>query len=149
ASINPGNSGGPLLNLQGRVIGINTAIVATGQGIGFSIPINMAREVMGQLIARGRVVRGWLRIVIQDLTPDLAAGYGLPDAGGVVVSDVMKDGPAEVAGMRAGDVIVEFAGTPIKEVTDLQKRVAAVEPGQPLPLAVVRHRGRPPLSGRV
>ena len=68
ASINPGNSGGPLLNLQGRVIGINTAIVATGQGIGFSIPINMAREVMGQLIARGRVVRGWLGIVIQDLT---------------------------------------------------------------------------------
>ena len=102
ASINPGNSGGPLLNLQGRVIGINTAIVASGQGIGFAIPINMAREVMGQLISRGRVVRGWLGIVIQDLTADLAAGFGLPDTGGVLISDVMKDSPAETAGMRAG-----------------------------------------------
>ncbi|HKZ08628.1 MAG TPA: DegQ family serine endoprotease [Methylomirabilota bacterium] len=141
ASINPGNSGGPLLNLQGKVIGINTAIVATGQGIGFSIPINMAREVMGQLIARGRVVRGWLGIVIQDLTPELAAGFGLPDTtGGVLVSDVMKDSPAEAAGMRTGDVIVEFTGSGIKEVTDLQRRVAAVEPGRPAALTVIRDR---------
>ncbi|HEX4996258.1 MAG TPA: DegQ family serine endoprotease [Methylomirabilota bacterium] len=149
ASINPGNSGGPLLNLQGRVVGINTAIVATGQGIGFSIPINMAREVMAQLIARGRVVRGWLGIVIQDLTPDLAAGFDLPNAGGVLVSDVMKDGPAESAGMRAGDVIVEFAGTPIKEVTDLQKRVAAVEPGKPAALTVIRDKRPTRLSVRI
>ena len=149
ASINPGNSGGPLLNLQGRVIGINTAIVATGQGIGFSIPINMAREVMGQLIARGRVVRGWLGIVIQDLTPDLAAGFGLPDAGGVLVSDVVNDGPAEGAGIRPGDVIVEFAGTPIKEVTDLQKRVAAVEPGKPAVLTVIRDKRPTRFSVRI
>jgi Do/DeqQ family serine protease len=149
ASINPGNSGGPLLNLQGRVIGINTAIVATGQGIGFSIPINMAREVMGQLIARGRVVRGWLGIVIQDLTPDLAAGFGLPNADGVLVSDVVSDGPAEGAGIRAGDVIVEFAGTPIKEVTDLQKRVAAVEPGKPAALTVIRDKRPTRLSVRI
>jgi serine protease Do len=149
ASINPGNSGGPLLNLQGRVIGINTAIVASGQGIGFAIPINMAREVMGQLISRGRVVRGWLGIVIQDLTPDLAAGFGLPDTGGVLISDVMKDSPAEAAGMRAGDVIVEFTGAPIKEVIDLQRRVAAVEPGRPTGLTVIRDRRPTPLTVRI
>jgi len=140
ASINPGNSGGPLLNLQGRVIGINTAIVATGQGIGFSIPINMARDIMAQLIAKGRVVRGWLGIVIQDLTDDLAAGFGLSEAHGVLVSDVMAGSPAEAAGMKAGDIIVEFAGAPIKDVADLQKRVASVEPGRPTPLAVIRDR---------
>ncbi|MBF8287459.1 MAG: Peptidase [Candidatus Rokubacteria bacterium] len=89
ASINPGNSGGPLLNLDGRVIGINTAIVSSGQGIGFAIPINMAREVMTQLIAKGRVVRGWLGISIQDLTDDLAAGFGGSSKGGVLVADVL------------------------------------------------------------
>ncbi|HTK92194.1 MAG TPA: DegQ family serine endoprotease [Verrucomicrobiae bacterium] len=140
ASINPGNSGGPLLNLQSKVIGINTAIVASGQGIGFAIPINMAREVMGQLIAKGRVIRGWLGIVIQDLTPDLAAGFGISSTGGVLISDVMKDSPAETAGMRPGDVIVEFTGAPIKEVIDLQRRVAAVEPGKPAALTVIRDR---------
>ena len=149
ASINPGNSGGPLLNIQGKVIGINTAIVATGQGIGFSIPIIMAREVMGQLITKGRVVRGWLGIVIQDLTPDLAAGFGLPDTGGVLVSDVMKDSPAEAAGMRPGDVIVEFTGQGIKEVTDLQRRVAAVEPGKPAALTVIRDRRPTRLTVRI
>jgi serine protease Do len=149
ASINPGNSGGPLLNLQGRVIGINTAIVASGQGIGFAIPINMAREVMGQLISRGRVVRGWLGIVIQDLTPDLAAGFGLPDTGGVLISDVMKDSPADAAGIRPGDVIVEFTGAPIKEVIDLQRRVAAVEPGRPTGLTVIRDRRPTPLTVRI
>src|SRR5262247_59530 len=106
ASINPGNSGGPLLNLDGRVIGINTAIVSSGQGIGFAIPINMVREVMTQLVSKGRVVRGWLGISIQDLTDDLAAGFGAP----------------------------------VKEVTDLQKRVAAVPPGRPMPMTVLRDR---------
>jgi Do/DeqQ family serine protease len=149
ASINPGNSGGPLLDLDGRVIGINTAIVASGQGIGFAIPINMVREIMGQLIASGRVTRGWLGVAIQDLTDDLAASFGVPPRSGVLVSDVMKDSPAEAAGLRAGDIIVEFAGAPIKEVTDLQKRVAALEPGQPTPLAVIRDRGRTALSVRV
>ena len=140
ASINPGNSGGPLLNLDGRVIGVNTAIVSSGQGIGFSIPINMAREVMTQLIAKGRVVRGWLGISIQDLTDDLAAGFGISSKGGVLVADVLKDGPAEAAGMKSGDVIVELGGVPIKEVTDLQKRVAALLPGRAVPLTVLRDR---------
>ena len=114
ASINPGNSGGPLLNVEGKVIGINTAIVATGQGIGFSIPINMAKEVMLQLITRGRVVRGWLGIVIQDLTDDLASSFGVSEREGVLVSDVMKGGPAESSGLRAGDIIVELAGVKIR-----------------------------------
>jgi Do/DeqQ family serine protease len=138
ASINPGNSGGPLLNLDGRVVGINTAIVSSGQGIGFAIPINMARDIMTQLIARGRVVRGWLGVVIQDLTPELAAGFGVKEDAGALVAEVMKDGPAAAAGLKPGDVIVGFGGTAIKDVTDLQKRVAAVEPGRPTPLAVVR-----------
>src|SRR5262249_16302554 len=146
ASINPGNSGGPLLNLEGQVVGINTAIVSTGQGIGFSIPINMAREIMTQLIAKGRVVRGWLGIAIQDLTRELAAGLGVKPDSGVLVSDVMKDSPAQAGGLKPGDIIVEFAGGPVKDVTDLQKKVAAVEPGKPTALAVIRDKARTPLS---
>ena len=140
ASINPGNSGGPLLNLDGRVVGINTAIVSTGQGIGFSIPINMAKDIMAQLMAKGRVVRGWLGIAIQDLTPELAAGFGVTPGSGVLVSDVMKDSPAEAGGLKSGDIITEFGGVPIKDVTDLQKRVAAVEPGRPSPMKVIRDK---------
>ena len=138
ASINPGNSGGPLLNLDGRVIGINTAIVSSGQGIGFAIPITMARDIMTQLIARGRVVRGWLGVVIQDLTPELAASFGVKEDAGVLVAEVMKDGPAAAAGLKPGDVITGFGGSAIKDVTDLQKRVAAVEPGRPAPITVMR-----------
>src|SRR5213083_1774554 len=138
ASINPGNSGGPLLNLDGKVIGINTAIVAAGQGIGFSIPINQAKEVMRQLIASGRVVRGWLGIAIQDVTDELAGTFGVRE--GVLVAEVMKGGPAEAAGVRQGDVIVELNGAPIKEVPELQRRVAAVAPGQPVKLKVIRDR---------
>jgi len=140
ASINPGNSGGPLLNLDGQVIGINTAIVASGQGIGFSIPVNMAKEVMQQLITRGHVVRGWLGIVIQDLSDDLATSFGVTAREGVLVTDVMKAGPAETAGLRPGDVITELADGKITEVPDLQKRVAAHAPGESLTLTVVRDR---------
>jgi len=149
ASINPGNSGGPLLNLDGRVIGINTAIVSSGQGIGFAIPITMARDIMTQLIARGRVVRGWLGVVIQDLTPELAAGFGVKEDAGVLVAEVMKDGPAAAAGLKPGDVITGFGGSPIKDVTDLQKRVAAVEPGRPSPIVVIRDHQPLALSVKV
>jgi serine protease Do len=149
ASINPGNSGGPLLNIEGKVIGINTAIVSSGQGIGFSIPINMARDIMTQLIARGRVVRGWLGIMIQELTPDLAEGFGAKRNGGALVADVMKGSPAEAGGLRAGDIIVEVDGAPIKDVTDLQKRVAAMEPGQTTRLGVIRDKVSTPLSVKI
>jgi serine protease Do len=140
ASINPGNSGGPLLNVDGKVIGINTAIVAAGQGIGFAIPINQARDVMQQLITRGRVVRGWLGIVIQDLTDQLAGSFGVKEGGGVLVAEVMKGSPADTAGLKAGDIVVELGGSAIKEVPDLQRRVAAVKPGQTMKLTVIRER---------
>src|SRR5881296_140493 len=140
ASINPGNSGGPLLNIDGKVIGINTAIVAAGQGIGFSIPINQARDVMQQLIARGRVVRGWLGIVIQDLTDQLAGSFGVKEGAGVLVAEVMKGSPADTAGLKAGDVVVDLSGTPIKEVPDLQRRIASIRPGQTMKLTVIRDK---------
>ncbi len=149
ASINPGNSGGPLLNLDGKVIGINTAIVAAGQGIGFSIPINQAKDVMRQLIAGGRVVRGWLGIAIQDTTDDLAGSFGVKERDGVIVADVMKGGPAEAAGLRPGDVIVEVNGGPIKEVPELQRRVAAIAPGQTARLTVMRDKRSVRLSVKI
>jgi serine protease Do len=149
ASINPGNSGGPLLNIEGKVIGINTAIVSSGQGIGFSIPINMAREIMTQLISKGRVVRGWLGIVIQELTPELAEGFGVKKDSGVLVAEVMKGSPAEKANLKSGDIILEFDGAPIKSVTELQKRVAAVEPGRAAPLVVIRDKVSTPLSVQI
>ncbi len=146
ASINPGNSGGPLLNLDGKVIGVNTAIVAAGQGIGFSIPINMAKGVMRQLIARGRVVRGWLGIVIQDVTDELSSSFGVREREGVLVADVMRGGPADAAGLRAGDVIVEFGGKPVKEVPDLQRQAAGAAPGQGVNLVIVRDHARVPVT---
>jgi Do/DeqQ family serine protease len=149
ASINPGNSGGPLLSLDGRVIGINTAIVAAGQGIGFSIPVNEAKAVMGQLIARGRVVRGWLGIAIQDVNDELAASFGVAEREGVLVADVMKGGPAEGAGLRPGDVIVELEGTKIREVPDLQRRVANVPPGSSIRVGVVRDRATQTVRVRI
>ncbi|MFQ5830475.1 MAG: Do family serine endopeptidase [Candidatus Methylomirabilia bacterium] len=142
ASINPGNSGGPLLNLDGQVIGINTAIVAAGQGIGFAIPINMARSVMRQLIEKGRVVRGWLGIVIQDLTDELASAFGVEPRSGVLVADVMEGSPAEAGGLKAGDIITGFGGEPVREVPDLQKHVAATLPDQITPLTVLRDKRR-------
>ncbi|HTO14060.1 MAG TPA: Do family serine endopeptidase [Candidatus Binatia bacterium] len=149
ASINPGNSGGPLLNLDGKVIGINTAIVAAGQGIGFSIPINEAKVVMAQLIANGRVVRGWLGIAIQDVNDELAASFGVREREGVLVADVMKGGPAEAAGLKPGDVITELNGAKIREVPELQRRVANVTPGQSVAVGVVRDRAPQKLRVRV
>jgi serine protease Do len=104
---------------------------------------------MTQLIDKGRVVRGWLGISIQDLSPDLAAGFGVPGTGGVLVADVIKDSPAEAGGLKAGDIIVELAGSPIKESTELQKRVAAIPPGKPTPLTVLRDRKPTKLSIKI
>jgi len=146
ASINPGNSGGPLLNVDGKVIGIDTAIVASGQGIGFSIPINEAKAVMAQLIAKGRVVRGWLGVAIQDITDELASSFGVREREGVLVADVMKGGPAETAGLRAGDVVVEVNGVRVREVPDLQRRVAGLAPGERVRIVVVRDGARQPAT---
>src|SRR5258705_1329095 len=149
ASINPGNSGGPLLNIDGKVIGINTAIVAAGQGIGFSIPINQARDVMQQLITRGRVVRGWLGIVIQDVTDQLAGSFGVKEREGVLVAEVMKGSPAETAGLQAGDVVVELSGAPIREGPDLQRKIAAIRPGQTMKLVVIRDKKPVPVTVKI
>jgi len=140
ASINPGNSGGPLLNLNGEVIGINTAIVATGQGIGFAIPISMAREIKDRLIAQGKVVRGWLGVGIQELTEELAAQFGVKPEEGVLVGNVMKDGPAERGGMRPGDIIQEFNGVRITNVHQLQREVAQSRVGTQARLRVLREK---------
>jgi serine protease Do len=142
ASINPGNSGGPLLNVYGEVIGINTAIVAAGQGIGFAIPINMAKQVVGQLIKKGNVTRGWLGISIQPVTDDIAQSFGLKKARGALVSDVMSGSPAEKAGIRQGDVITRFAGKEIKDSRQLQLIVAETPAGQKVEAAIIRD-GKP------
>src|SRR5207247_10554440 len=105
------------------VLGGTAAVFASGRGIGFSIPINGAKAVMAQLIAKGRVVRGWLGVAIQDITDELASSFGVREREGVLVADVMKGGPAETAGLRAGDIVVEVNGVGVREVPDLQRRV--------------------------
>jgi serine protease Do len=138
AAINPGNSGGPLLNIYGEVIGINTAIVAAGQGIGFAIPINMAKNIIPQLIKTGSVTRGWLGVSIQTITEDLARSFGLKSAQGVLVSEVMAGSPAAKAGIAQGDVIVSFAGKTVTDVRQLQRLVAETPVGKKIEVHVIR-----------
>lgn len=138
ASINPGNSGGPLFNLKGEVVGINTAIVSGGQGIGFAIPINMAKELLPQLKSKGKVTRGWLGVVIQKITPEIAKTFGLRETEGALVSDVAEDGPAAKAGIKRGDVIVSFNGKPIKEMDALPRLVGATEIGKKAKVGILR-----------
>ncbi len=141
AAINPGNSGGPLIDLDGRVVGVNTAILAPSGGnvgIGFAIPANLARWVMEQLRERGRVVRGWLGIAVQAVTPDLARSFGLDRPRGALVADVTPGGPGARAGLRRGDVIVRFGDQTIKESRDLPTAVAMTDPGETVSITVVR-----------
>ncbi len=138
ASINPGNSGGPLFNMRGQVIGINTAIVSGGQGIGFAIPINLAKEVFLQLHDKGSVTRGWLGVAIQSISPDLLKAFNLEDNQGALVADVMSDGPAAKAGLQRGDVIVGFNGNKVQDSTELPRLVAAIAPGTKVQVEVVR-----------
>lgn len=130
ASINPGNSGGPLFNAKGEVVGINTAIVAGGQGIGFAIPINMAKSIIPQLKDKGKVTRGWLGVQTQVVTPELARSYGLETEKGALVADIVKETPAEKAGIRSGDIITEFDGKPVRDPNELSRVVAATPPGR-------------------
>jgi len=127
ASINPGNSGGPLINLRGEVIGINTAIFSrTGgnMGIGFAIPINLVKEVLPQLRGKGKVTRGFLGVLIQKVTPEIAESLGMDKGNGALVANVTKDGPADKAGVKVGDVIIEFDGKEVKDSSDLPIIVA-------------------------
>ncbi|HWU39772.1 MAG TPA: DegQ family serine endoprotease [Candidatus Acidoferrum sp.] len=140
ASINPGNSGGPLLNLSGEVVGINTAIVASGRGIGFAIPINMAKEIKDRLIAQGKVVRAWLGVSIQELTDELAAQFAVKPDDGVLVGNVMKDSPAERGGLKSGDIIQEFNGIKIGDVHQLQREVAQSTVGSQAQVKVMREK---------
>jgi serine protease Do len=138
ASINPGNSGGPLFNMNGEVVGINTAIVATGQGIGFAIPINVAKELLVPLRDKGKVVRGWLGVQVQRITPELAKSFGLERERGALVADVMPNTPAERAGIERGDVILEFNGRKIEDMNDLPRIVASISPGSDVPVRLMR-----------
>ncbi|MCF8079885.1 MAG: DegQ family serine endoprotease [Desulfobacterales bacterium] len=148
AAINPGNSGGPLFNMDGEVVGINTAIVATGQGIGFAIPVNLAKELLPQL-KTGRVTRGWLGIVIQDLTPELAESFGMETSEGVLIANVVEDGPAEKAGLQRGDVITALDGTPVKSAQELSRKVAGNKPGQRIELRVHRNGEKQTVNVRI
>jgi len=139
ASINPGNSGGPLLNLMGEVIGINTAILASGQGIGFATPSAIAKTVIPQLESKGKVVRGMIGVQVQNVTPELAKSFGMAEARGALVAEVNPDSPAQKAGIHQGDIIVEFNGHPIHEMNELPRIVASVAPGSKASLKVLRN----------
>ena len=142
ASINPGNSGGPLLNIYGEVVGVNTAIVASGQGIGFAIPINLARQIADQLITSGEVTRGWLGVSIQPLDAELAKSFGLDRVTGALVTRVLPDTPADQAGLRRGDVLLSFNGKAVRNVKELQLLVASAALGEEVPVEVLREGTR-------
>jgi serine protease Do len=140
AAINPGNSGGPLVNMRGEVIGINTAIVRGGSGIGFAIPASMARRVSSELLATGKVTRGWLGVALQPLTPDLAASFGVADGKGALVSEVVPDSPAAHAGLQAGDVVTEINGVTVEGPGDLARTVGLASPGEDATIRVWRDK---------
>lgn len=141
AAINPGNSGGPLLNSKGEVVGINTALYTrTGgyMGIGFAIPINMAKYVEDQLQSDGRVTRGWLGVVIQNMDKNLAKSFGLDEAKGILIGDVQEDSPAEKGGIKQGDVIIAINKKQLKNVADMRNKVAMIKPGTKVPVDLIR-----------
>nr|WP_299240317.1 Do family serine endopeptidase [uncultured Halomonas sp.] len=141
AAINPGNSGGALINAEGSLVGINTAIFSrTGgsQGIGFAIPTNVAREILDELVRKGRVIRGWLGLEVQEVTMDLASSFGLNAAQGVVVANVVPESPAQRAGIRRSDVLLSINGKPILDPRVAMNDIADVEPNTSLPITLMR-----------
>ncbi len=141
AAINPGNSGGPLFNLRGEVVGINTAIVSPqiGQGIGFAVPVNLAKQALPQLREKGKVARGYLGVTVSDLTSDLAQGFGLPEGQkGAVVQQVQPKAPAGKAGVQAGDVVVGLNGKPVEGSGQLTRGISAIAPGGKAALTILR-----------
>ncbi len=141
AAINPGNSGGPLFNLNAEVVGINTAIFSTSGGnigIGFAIPINLAKDIIISLKEKGYVERGWLGVTVQKITPDIAKAFGLEEAGGALVADITKGSPAEKGGLKRGDVIIEYDGKKVKDMYELSRYVASTPIGATIPVKVYR-----------
>ncbi len=138
ASINPGNSGGPLLDMHGRVIGINTAIIASAQGIGFAIPINMAKQVMNDIVTYGKVRRGQMGVYLQPITEDIASAFDLKDTKGALIADVVPDSPAEKAGLKRGDVITKFDGKDVEDSVKLSAAVRQRMAGDKIQLEVIR-----------
>ncbi len=149
AAINPGNSGGALVNTSGELVGINTAIFSTSggyMGIGFAVPSDMARSVMDSIIKSGKVVRGWLGVSIQDLTPDLAASLGIKEAAGALVSGVEKGSPADKAGLKRGDVITGISDKQVADSTNLRNMISATAPGAKIELTLLREGKKQALS---
>ena len=146
ASINPGNSGGPLVNLKGEVVGINTAIVAAGQGIGFAIPINMVKRVVDQLVDKGKVVRGWIGVSLQPLSPELAQSLGLDGTQGAVVGSTIAGSPAAQAGLQQGDVILSYNKVPVEDYRHVQRLVAETGVGKTVTLEVMRKKQKVQVS---
>ncbi|MBF0588418.1 MAG: Do family serine endopeptidase [Magnetococcales bacterium] len=149
AAINPGNSGGPLFNLKGEVIGINTLILRNTEGIGFAIPINLAKSVVKQLKTHGRVSRGWLGVRIQTITPELAEALGLKDKTGALVANVDPESPAEKGGLRSGDVILRFDGKKVDRMRDLPTIVAETPKGKRVHVKVLRNGRQKVLKVRI
>ena len=146
ASINPGNSGGPLFNMQGEIIGINTAIINFAQGIGFAIPSNMVTQVMHQLLTRGKVVRAWLGVGIQPITADLATKFGVNENEGVLVNEVFENDPASRGGIKPGDIITQVEGKPVDTPNMLSRLIAGLEPGMAASIEVIRDGKRQQLT---
>jgi serine protease Do len=153
ASINPGNSGGALVNDRGELIGINTAILAPGsggnQGIGFAVPVNLARQVMDAISTHGKVMRSYLGVSVQEVTPAIARAIGLKAPQGALVGDVTPGGPAEKAGLKSGDVILEINGTPIQESNQLRMNVSMMQPDQSVKLKIFRNGQSSEMSARI
>ena len=149
ASINPGNSGGPLLNMAGEVIGINAAIVANGQGIGFAIPSNMAKEILETLRTDRKISRGWIGVTIQTLDDNGAKALGLPDTKGALIGDVLPEQPAAKAGMKSGDVILSVNGEAVNDSGDLSRKIAATKPGDDVKIIVWRRGDKKTLTVKI
>lgn len=149
AAINPGNSGGALVDINGNLLGINTAIYSqTGGsvGIGFATPVSTVKAVMEQIISQGQVVRGWIGVEPQDITPELAESFGLKQKSGAIIAGVIRGGPADKAGMKPGDILVSIAGKPVRDTTEMLNLVAQLKPGNTAKITVVRNKQEPTLE---
>lgn len=149
AAINPGNSGGALVDASGRLQGINSAIYSRSggsQGIGFAIPVSLAKQVMEQIIQKGSVTRGWIGVEVQDLTPELAQSFEIKGKAGVIIAGVLRGGPADKAGVRPGDVLLEIEGKPVGNSSEMLNSVAALTPGSAVKIRFIRNRSALNLS---